>query len=130
MENKNNSLKYQNTNFLKALKCAINGLIYTIKTQRNLRIQIIIAVITIIMSIIMKISKIEWLFIIFAITLVLAAELINTGIETTVDLVTDEINEKAKIAKDVAAGMVLITAINAFVIGCIIFLNKIIIYIN
>ncbi len=61
---------------------------------------------------------------------VIFAEMLNTAVETVVDLVTEEFNEKAKIAKDVAAGAVLISAINAICMGLIIFLDKLIIYFN
>jgi diacylglycerol kinase len=70
---------------------------------------------------IFKISKIEWLILCITITLVLFGEFINTAIETTVDLYTEEKNEKAKIAKDVAAGAVVLTSLNAIIVGIIIF---------
>ena len=79
----------------------------------------------IIFGIILKISKIEWIICIILFGLVISAELMNTAIENVVDLVTMEKNQKAKIAKDVAAGAVLVTAISSAIIGFIIFLPKI-----
>ena len=78
------------------------------------------------MSILLKISKIEMIIITISIFLVIFAEVMNTAIEKTVDLVTQEYNEIAKIAKDVSAGAVLVLAINSIIIGLYIFGDKII----
>jgi len=117
--------KWQTENFWKSFKCAVTGIIYGLKTQRNIIIQLSIAIIAIALGVFFKISRIEWAIIIFTISFVIFAEMINTAIESTVDLVTEEYNEKAKIAKDVAAGAVLISAINAVCMGLIIFGDKI-----
>ena len=122
--------KWQTENFWKSFKCAITGMVYSVKTGRNLIIQLCFALFAIILGIFLKISKIEWAIIIFTIMFVIFAEMLNTAVETVVDLVTEEFNEKAKIAKDVAAGAVLISAINAICMGLIIFLDKLIIYFN
>ncbi len=118
--------KWQTENFWKSFKYASKGLIYGLKTQRNIWIQLCFAIFAIVLGIILKISKIEWAIIIFTIMFVIFAEMINTAIESTVDLVTEEYNEKAKIAKDVAAGAVLVSALNAIAMGLIIFLDKLI----
>ena len=117
--------KWQTENFWKSFKCAITGMVYSVKTGRNLIIQLCFALFAIILGIFLKISKIEWAIIIFAILFVIFAEMLNTAVETVVDLVTEEYNEKAKIAKDVAAGAVLISAINSVAMGLIIFMDKI-----
>lgn len=117
--------KWQTENFWKSFKYAVTGIIYGLKTQRNIIIQLSIAVIAIIFGVFFKISRIEWAIMIFTISFVIFAEMINTAIESTVDLVTEEYSEKAKIAKDVAAGAVLISAINAICMGLIIFSDKI-----
>lgn len=117
--------KWQTENFWKSFKCAIAGIIYSVKTGRNLIIQVCFALFAIVLGIFLKISKIEWAIIIFTILFVIFAEILNTAVETVVDLVTEEYNEKAKIAKDVAAGAVLISAINSVAMGLIIFLDKI-----
>ena len=118
--------EWKNKNFFEALKNALNGLKYAIKTQKDLKIQIFIAIIVIIMSILLKISKIEMIIITISIFLVIFAEVMNTAIEKTVDLVTQEYNEIAKIAKDVSAGAVLVLAINSIIIGLYIFGDKVI----
>jgi len=117
--------KLHNDNFLEALKNAIVGLAYTVKTQLNIKRQIAIAVFVIAMGLILKIPKIEFMFLVFSISLVIFAETVNTAIETVVDMYTDKYNEKAKIAKDVGAGAVLVCSINSIVIAIIIFAERI-----
>ena len=119
------SSKWKNKNFFEALKNSINGLIYAIKEQRNLKIQLFIAIIVLIFSIVLKISKMEMIVVCLSIFFVIFAEVINTAIEKTVDLITEEYNEKAKIAKDIAAGAVVISVLNAIIVGLIIFGNEI-----
>ena len=80
----------------------------------------------IIAGVILKINTTEWSIVLILCGLVISLELINTAIENAVDLVTEEYNEKAKNAKDIAAGAVLFSAIIAAIIGFIIFLPKII----
>lgn len=117
--------KWHNKDFVKSFKFASNGIFYTLSTQRNLKIQLIFAILAIILGIFLKISLIEWAILIFAIMFVLFSEMLNTAIESAVDLCTEEFSEKAKIAKDVAAGAVLVASINSIAIGILIFLNKI-----
>lgn len=113
-----------NKNFLDAWKNAFNGIKHTIKTQINIRIQTIIAIITIIFGIIFKLNNLEWISLFFAIFLVVITEMINTGIEAVVDLYTTKYHPKAKIAKDVGAGAVVLSVINAAFIGYFYFLIK------
>ena len=117
--------KLHNDNFIDALKNAIKGLAYTVKTQLNIKRQIAIAIFVIAMGIILKIPKIEFMFLIFSIALVIFAETVNTAIETVVDMYTEKYNEKAKIAKDVGAGAVLVCSLNSIVIAVIVFAEKI-----
>lgn len=123
MENKKqNKLK----KFLNSFKYAFEGIKYSIKSEQNLKIHIIIMIFVIIAGIVFKISKFEWIICIILFGFVISLELVNTAIEKVVDLITVEKNPKAKIAKDVAAGAVLISAICAAIIGVIIFLGAII----
>lgn len=121
--------KLHNDNFIDALKNAIIGLAYTVKTQLNIKRQIAIGVFVIAISILLKIPKIEFMFLIFSISLVIFAETVNTAIETVVDMYTDKYNEKAKIAKDVGAGAVLVCSINSIIIAIIVFAEKILSFI-
>lgn len=108
-----------------SFKYAFEGIIAGIKEEKNMKIHIIIMILVIIMGIILKISRIEWIICIILFGFVISLELINTAIENTVDLITQEKNPKAKIIKDVSAGAVLIAAITSAVIGIIIFVPKI-----
>lgn len=114
-----------NRNFFDACKNAFNGIKTAIKTQLNVKIQIIVAIIALILGIIFKLNTIEWICLSFAIFLVIVTEMVNTAIEATVDLCTEKYNEKAKIAKDVGAGAVVLAAINSIIIGYFLFFNKI-----
>ena len=118
--------KWKNQNFFKALKNALNGIGYTCKTQRNIKIQILFALFAIFLGIVLKITRLEWIILSLTIFLVFITELFNTAIETVVDLYTKEYNEKAKIAKDVSAGAVLIMSICSVVIGIFLFGTNII----
>ena len=110
---------------IKSFKYAIEGINTGIKQERNMKIHIIIMILVIIFGIILKISKIEWIICIILFGNVISLELVNTAIENAVDLITLEKKPKAKIAKDVAAGSVLIVAITSAIIGLIIFIPKI-----
>lgn len=110
---------------INSFKYALQGFIQAFKSEKNMKIHIIITILVIIAAIILKISLIDWIISIVLISMVIAAELFNTAIETTVDLAMPEKNEKAKIAKDVSASAVLILSIGSAIIGLIIFLPKI-----
>lgn len=75
-------------------------------------------------------SQIEWMICILLFGIVISLELMNTAIEATVDIAMPEIHPQAKLAKDIAAGAVLLSAIMAIIIGCIIFIPKILMYIQ
>jgi diacylglycerol kinase len=109
---------------MKRFKYAFRGILFAFKTQINFRIHIIVAILVIGAGFFFKINPMEWLSIIIAISLVLAAELFNTAIETLVDLVSPDYNERAGLIKDVAAGAVLIAALASILIGIIVFLPK------
>lgn len=112
-------------NIINSFKYAFEGIFSGLKTERNLKIHFSIMILVIILGIILKISKVEWMICIILFGLVISLELVNTAIENTVDLITEEKNPKAKISKDVAAGAVLVSAISSFIIGLIIFIPKI-----
>lgn len=100
---------------------AFRGLFYSFSSQPNFIIHLIIATIVIVTGFFLHVSRIEMLILIFTILLVFLAEMINTALESITDLVTTEWRTEAKIAKDVSAGMVLIAAIGAIIIGIVIF---------
>ena len=100
------------------------GLLYSLRTQRNFRIHIVAAILVIIAGLILSISILEWAIIAVVIVMVLAAEMANTVVEALVDMVTEKYHPLAKVAKDVSAGMVLLTAIGAVVVGVLVFFPK------
>lgn len=111
---------------INSFKYAFQGLKYAFKYEQNIIVHFIATLIAIIMGFIFKISNVEWLVIFLIIGLVIATELINTSIEATIDLITDEINPIAKIAKDTAAAAVLVFGLTALAIASLIFIPKII----
>ena len=125
MDKKKDSRLY-NKNFIEAWKNAFSGIVYAFKTQRNLRIQLVAGIIVVILGIILKISPTEWGVLTFAVFFVLGSETMNTAVKTVVDLCTEEYNLKAKLAKDTAAGAVVISSINAVVVSYFLFADKII----
>lgn len=108
-----------------SFKYAIEGIWTSFKTERNMKIHIFIMILVIIAGIILKINKSEWIICIILFAIVIGSELFNTSIETIVDMVMPEKNEKAKMAKDVSAGAVLVVAIGAAIIGLVIFVPRI-----
>lgn len=108
-----------------SFKYAFQGIEEAWKTEQNLKIHFMIMALVIIAGFIFKISLMEWMVCLLLFAIVISLELINTAIETTVDIAMPEINEKAKYAKDIAAGAVLFSAMISIIIGLIIFLPKI-----
>lgn len=107
-------------NWLESFNCAIEGILYVAKTQRHMGYHFISAITMLLLSLFLNISWIEFSILALCITLVLFAEVINTAVEVTIDLISEEFHPLARIAKDVAAGAVLIAAIGAFTIGYVI----------
>ena len=108
-----------------SFKYAFEGIQEAWKTEQNLKIHFVIMALVIIAGFIFKISAMEWIVCLLLFAIVISLELINTAIETTVDIAMPDINEKAKYAKDIAAGAVLFSAIISVIVGLIIFLPKI-----
>ncbi|MDV3428691.1 MAG: diacylglycerol kinase [Bacillota bacterium] len=105
---------------------AIEGIIHAVRTQRNMRIHMITALFILTLCFFYDLKKVEMLIITITITMVITAELINTAIEAAIDATTNYYHPLAKIAKNVAAGAVLVTAINAVFVGFIIFWDKLV----
>jgi diacylglycerol kinase len=112
-------------NFRKLLKSfgyASQGLSYSFKENQNIKVHLIIAIIVLILGLFIGLTKYEMFSVTLLIVLVIVAEMINTAIEEVVDLLVDQHNQHAKVAKDVSAGMVLLVSIFAGVVGIFIFL--------
>lgn len=106
---------------------AFKGLKYVLSSERNARIHVIFAVAALIASIVLRIGLEEWLFVVISITLVFFAEVINTAIEKTLDLITQENNQLVKLIKDMTAAGVLVSAIGAVIVAIIVFLPRVIV---
>lgn len=103
---------------------AINGVIDTARSEKNMRIHIIAAIIVLIACCFFNITKTEFLILVVTICVVIAAELLNTAIETVIDMTTNYYHPLAKKAKNAAAGGVFVTAVGAIIVGYIIFWDK------
>ncbi|NDV47167.1 diacylglycerol kinase family protein [Paludibacter sp. 221] len=109
---------------IKSFGYAFRGIWKAFATQPNMRIHLIVAVLVVICGFLFRISTIEWMFCLLCFGLVFGAELINSAIESVVDLASPEKNKLAGDAKDMAAGAVLVCAIFSAIVGLIIFVPK------
>lgn len=101
---------------------AAEGIAYGLRTQRNVRVHTGVAILMCVVSF-FRISRTDWMFVLTAVFLVLVTELMNTAVEAAVDLAHPHIHPLAKAAKDTAAGAVLLAAVFAVIIGCIVFIK-------
>ena len=102
---------------LDSFNSAIDGFIYTLKTQKNMRIHFFIAASVFIISLFLRLTRVEFIILCFTVTLVLVAEMINTAIELLIDMVTKEYHPVARVIKDISAGVVFICSVNAVLVG-------------
>lgn len=112
-------------NFIESFNAALEGFIYVLKTERNMRIHFLIAIFFLLLGIALGFSYIEIAILCITITFVLTAEMINTAVELIVDMVKSEFHPVARLIKDVSAGAVLLSAINAGIVGYMLFIKKI-----
>ncbi len=117
--------RWKNKNFFEAFINALNGILYVIKKEKNIKIELVFALLAIIASMVLKLNLVEIAIIVLTIFLVFFSEFINTSLEIAINLYTEEYNEKAKIVKDISAGAVLLVSIASVIIGILIFLPKI-----
>lgn len=110
---------------LDSFNYAISGFIYAVRTQRNMKIHMVAAIGVILFSLFTNITKVELLVLFISMTMVMSAELLNTAIESAIDATTNHYHPLAKIAKNAAAAAVLLTAVNALVVGYFIFWEEI-----
>lgn len=108
-----------------SFKTAIAGISWAVRTQPNFRVHLVLSMLALLGGWFFQVSTMEMLILIFTIVLGLSAEMVNTAIESMTDLITREYRAEAKIAKDVSAGMMLITAVGALVVAAVIFLPRI-----
>lgn len=108
-----------------SFRYAFRGIGTVIKSEINMQIHLVVALLVIVAGLVLNISVIEWLLCLICFALVLGAEMLNTAIEKAVDLASPDYHELAGKAKDIAAGAVLIVSILVAVVGLIIFVPKI-----
>ena len=109
----------------KSVLYAAEGLRTALKQEPNFRLHIATAIIVLFLAIILGFNTFEWLLLLFAISLVIILELVNTAIESLVDLISPEIMDKAKIAKDVSAASVFVAAFVSVLVGIILFVPRV-----
>jgi len=102
-------------------KYAVEGVVHVFRTQSHMRFHFLTLVLVMLFSLLLDMGRVEVMILLFTITLVLTAEMFNTAVEAVVDLVTQQYHPLAKFAKDIAAGAVLITTINALAVGFLLF---------
>jgi len=110
---------------LDSFNFAFEGIIHVLRTQRNLRIHFAVAVSVLIFALIVNVTKMELIALLISVTFVLIAEMLNTAVEAAIDIATTSFDPMAKLAKDIAAGAVLIAAMNAIAVGYIVFSGKV-----
>lgn len=115
---------FKNKTFIGSFNNAINGLKYAFRNERNFRFHIAVAILVMLFSLFMDLSKVELLIILLTITLVMVTELINTAIEVIMNVIIKVYHPKAKIIKDVAAGAVLVSSIAAIIVAYILFIDR------
>ena len=116
--------KIKKQNLVESLNSSVEGFIYVVKTQRNMRLHFLIATLVLILAIYLNVSRVDLLLLLGAIILVLALEMLNTAAELAMDVVKDFFHPVVRIIKDVTAGAVLLAAVNAIAVGYVVFWNR------
>jgi diacylglycerol kinase len=110
--------------FWRSFSYAGQGVWHVVRTQRNMRVHLTAAAAVIVLALVLRVSAVDWACLLAVIGLVLTAEALNTVVEAIVDMYTDEFHPLAKIAKDTAAGAVLISSVAAVGVGIAVFLPR------
>lgn len=105
------------TSFVESVNCAIEGILYTARTQKHMRHHFLAALVVLVAALLLRVTLLEFMLLALAISFVLFAELLNTAIEVVVDMISPEFHPMAKLAKDIAAGAVLVAAFGTAVMG-------------
>ena len=110
--------------FINSVNNAFTGIVHAFGSEKNMRTHVIVATLVVIAGVVTHCTRYEMIALALTITFVFFAELINTAVEPVVDLITEKYNEYAKIAKNVAAGAVLLAAVNSLIVGYLVFYRK------
>ncbi len=111
-------------NIAQSFNSAIEGFIYAVKTQRNMRLHFLIAILALLMGVYFNLERLELLILLITICFVLFAEMFNTAMELVSDLVSDSYNPMVRIVKEISAGCVFVASANAFAVGYFLFLSR------
>lgn len=111
---------------IKSFRDAVNGIINTVPTERNLKIHTIAMICVIALGLIVELSQSEWIVCIILFAIVISAELFNTALERTLDYINEDYSNEIKFIKDASAGAVLVLTIASAVVGLMIFIPKLI----
>ena len=126
MDSQDNKRKWKNRDLLSSLDFALTGIYTAFQEERNMRKHAVTSLLVLLAGIVFQVSRIEWLFLLLSIFLVIAFEILNSAIENVVDLASHyHFSMLAKKAKDMAAGAVLVVSLFAAVTGLIIFIPRI-----
>jgi len=109
---------------IESFNFAIEGVVHVLRTQRNMRIHFAVAVAVLVIAVAVGVSRLELIALLLSIAFVLVAEMINTAVEGAIDAATTSFDPMAKLAKDIAAGAVLIASVNAVAVGYLVFAGK------
>lgn len=123
-------MKFSMKWLLDRFRYAFAGVRYGIAVDKSIRFQFVLACLAIVAGFVLEITLAEWLWVLLCITLVIMAEIFNSCLEKTVDYISMERNEQARLIKDMAAGAVFITSCFAFVVACLIFIPRFILWIQ
>ncbi len=109
------------SSILESFNYALEGLIHVVRTQRNMRLHFAIAIAVLVIGLVTGVNRLELIALLLAIAFVLIAEMFNSAVEHAIDVATTSFDPLAKLAKDIAAGAVLIASVNAIAIGYLVF---------
>ncbi len=115
----------RSVSLLESFNYALEGVIHVLRTHRNMRIHFMVAIGVLVAALLLDVSRVELIALLLSISFVLIAEMVNSAIEASIDVATTSFDPLAKLAKDIAAGAVLIASINAVAIGYLVFAHQI-----
>ncbi len=107
--------------FIESLNDAVEGFVHVVKHERNMRIHFLIGFLVLVAALIVGVSRLEWIILCCAVSFVLVAEMVNSVVEEIVDIVHEEFHPAARLIKDMSAGVVLLSVLNAIVVGVLVF---------
>ena len=107
-----------------SVSAALEGVVHTLQTERNMRLHFLVGFLVLIVGVYLNLSAVEFMLLCFAVTFVLVAEMFNTAVEHAIDLISEEYHPLAKVVKDIAAGAVFVSAVNAAIVGYILLFRR------